>query len=169
MVLHILICCFCRPTFLRIYKKKSTEGFQSIPYAVALFSAMLTLYYGLLKPDGFLLITINSVGIFIETAYILLFMIYAPKDAKVLGNFYLFFNFALNNGEVVIRLIICFFFQFSADLYRQAAFSIKWSSFWNNHIHHNDVLRRGCAYQNCGISLCYILCLCFHCSSHHYG
>ena len=73
----------CRPTFRRIYKKKSTEGFQAIPYVVALFSAMLTLYYGLLKPDGVLLITINTIGILIESVYILLFMIYAPKDAKV--------------------------------------------------------------------------------------
>ncbi|KAL1816595.1 hypothetical protein ACET3Z_019169 [Daucus carota] len=71
------------PTFLRIYKRKSTEGFQSIPYAVALFSAMLTLYYGILKPDGFLLITINTVGIFIESTYILMFIIYAPRDAKI--------------------------------------------------------------------------------------
>ncbi|KAL1825875.1 hypothetical protein ACET3Z_012653 [Daucus carota] len=70
------------PTFRRIYKKKSTEGFQAIPYIVALFSAMLTLYYGLLKPDGFWLITINTIGILIESVYILLFMIYAPKDAK---------------------------------------------------------------------------------------
>ena len=44
---------------------------------------MLTLYYGLLKPDGVLLITINTIGILIESVYILLFMIYAPKDAKV--------------------------------------------------------------------------------------
>ncbi|KAL8087714.1 bidirectional sugar transporter NEC1-like [Apium graveolens] len=70
------------PTFLRIYRKKSTEGFQAIPYVVALFSAMLTLYYGKLKPNGVWLITINTIGIFIESAYILLFMIYAPKDAK---------------------------------------------------------------------------------------
>lgn len=73
----------CRPTFLRIYKKKSTEEFQAVPYVVALFSAMLTLYYGKLKPDGVWLITINSIGIFIESSYIVLFMIYAPKDAKV--------------------------------------------------------------------------------------
>ncbi|KAK1354102.1 Bidirectional sugar transporter SWEET [Heracleum sosnowskyi] len=70
------------PTFLRIYKKKSTEGFQAIPYIVALFSAMLTLYYGMLKTNGVWLITINTIGILIESAYILLFMIYAPKDAK---------------------------------------------------------------------------------------
>lgn len=82
-VSYICIFSICRPTFLRIYKKKSTEGFQAIPYVVALFSAMLTLYYGMLKPNGVCLITINSIGIFIESAYILLFMIYAPKDAKV--------------------------------------------------------------------------------------
>lgn len=45
---------------------------------------MLTLYYGiLLKEEGTLLVTINSIGIFIESAYVLIFMIYATREAKV--------------------------------------------------------------------------------------
>lgn len=74
----------CRPTFYGIYKSKSTQEFESLPYAVALFSSMLTLYYGLIKEDnGTLLITINSVGIAIESFYLTIFMIYAPKKTKV--------------------------------------------------------------------------------------
>ena len=81
---------FFRPTFYRIYKRKSTEGFQSIPYSVALFSAMLLLYYAFLKTDNqIMLITINSVGTCIEATYLLMYMIYAPRPAKVL---YLSFN-----------------------------------------------------------------------------
>ena len=72
-----------RPTFYRIYKKKSTEGFQSIPYAVALFSAMLLLYYGFLKTNGLMIITINTIGCAIEATYLILFMLYATKEAKV--------------------------------------------------------------------------------------
>uniref|UniRef100_F6I1N8 Bidirectional sugar transporter SWEET n=1 Tax=Vitis vinifera TaxID=29760 RepID=F6I1N8_VITVI len=70
------------PTFYRIYKRKSAEGFHSLPYIVALFSAMLWLYYALLKKDAFLLITINSFGCAIESFYILLYFFYAPMQAK---------------------------------------------------------------------------------------
>ncbi|KAG8089871.1 hypothetical protein GUJ93_ZPchr0011g27800 [Zizania palustris] len=71
------------PTFYRIYKSKSTQGFQSVPYVVALFSAMLWIYYALLKSDECLLITINSAGCVIETIYIVVYLFYAPKQAKL--------------------------------------------------------------------------------------
>ncbi|CAL9764054.1 unnamed protein product [Musa acuminata subsp. burmannicoides] len=71
------------PTFYRVYKRKSTEGFQSVPYVVALFSAMLWISYAFLKTDACLLITINSVGCAIETVYIVVCFVYAPKAAKI--------------------------------------------------------------------------------------
>ncbi|XP_074317165.1 bidirectional sugar transporter SWEET12-like [Silene latifolia] len=71
------------PTFYRIYKKKTTEEFQSIPYVVAFFSAMLWLFYAYIKTDVIFLVTINSFGVFIETIYLTLFLTYAHKQTRI--------------------------------------------------------------------------------------
>ncbi|CAK9327251.1 unnamed protein product [Citrullus colocynthis] len=94
------------PTFMRIYKKKSTEGFQSVPYVVALFSAMLWLYYASFNPNETLLITINSVGCLIETLYIAIFIVFAPKQIRVST---LRFVLLLNFGGFCLILLVTHF------------------------------------------------------------
>ncbi|OIW00249.1 hypothetical protein TanjilG_27500 [Lupinus angustifolius] len=72
------------PTFYQIYKKKTSEGYQSLPYVVALLSAMLWIYYALVKKEAaLLLITINTFGIVVETSYLALFLFYASKKARL--------------------------------------------------------------------------------------
>ncbi|KAG5017930.1 hypothetical protein AAZX31_08G350300 [Glycine max] len=93
-------------TFYRIFKKKSTEGFQSLPYLVALFSSMLWLYYALLKKDAMLLLTINSFGCVIEIIYIILYITYATGDAR---NLTLKLFFAMNVGAFALILLVTHF------------------------------------------------------------
>uniref|UniRef100_A0A0A9HIG5 Bidirectional sugar transporter SWEET n=1 Tax=Arundo donax TaxID=35708 RepID=A0A0A9HIG5_ARUDO len=71
------------PTFLRVYRKKSTEGFSSVPYVVALFSCALWILYALVKTNSSPLLTINAFGCVVESAYILLYLIYAPRPARL--------------------------------------------------------------------------------------
>ncbi|KAK6920468.1 SWEET sugar transporter [Dillenia turbinata] len=95
------------PTFHQIYKKKSTEGFQSIPYIVALFSAMLWIFYAFIKTGASLLITINSVGCVIETIYIITYFIYAPKKARIVTvKFLLLFNVVGFGTILFITLVL---------------------------------------------------------------
>ncbi|KAL1559229.1 Neuroendocrine convertase 1 [Salvia divinorum] len=71
------------PTFYTIWKRKSSEGFQALPYSVAFFSASLLLYYAFLKTGAYMIITINGIGCFIETVYLLIYVVYAPKKSKL--------------------------------------------------------------------------------------
>uniref|UniRef100_A0A0D9XFG6 Bidirectional sugar transporter SWEET n=1 Tax=Leersia perrieri TaxID=77586 RepID=A0A0D9XFG6_9ORYZ len=71
------------PTFLRVYRKKSTEGFSSVPYVVALFSCTLWILYALVKTNSSPLLTINAFGCVVEAAYILLYLLYAPRQARL--------------------------------------------------------------------------------------
>ncbi|GMY15181.1 bidirectional sugar transporter SWEET12-like [Fagus crenata] len=91
------------PTFIRVCKKKSTEGFQSVPYVVALFSSMLWLYYATLKSDEILLITINSVGCVVETIYVAVYIAFAPKQARL---FTLRLLILMNFGGFCLTLLL---------------------------------------------------------------
>ncbi|XP_010929602.1 bidirectional sugar transporter SWEET14 isoform X2 [Elaeis guineensis] len=95
------------PTFYRVYKKKSTEGFQSVPYVVALFSAMLWIYYAFIKADAYLLVTINSIGCVIETMYIVMYLSYAPKKARIFtAQVLLLLNVGLFGLIVLVTLMV---------------------------------------------------------------
>ena len=71
-------------TFKRIVMNKSTEQFSSIPYAMTLMNCLLSAWYGLpfISPNNFLVATINIAGTVIESIYVLIFLIFAPKKEK---------------------------------------------------------------------------------------
>nr|AMQ35602.1 SWEET transporter protein 12e [Solanum tuberosum] len=81
-VISILVFLAPVPAFRRICKEKSTMGYQSVPYVVALFSSMLWMYYAFIKKNAILLVSINSFGCIVETIYITIFILYASKEAR---------------------------------------------------------------------------------------
>ena len=72
-----------RKTFWRIVKNKSTQEFKSLPYICTLLSTSLWTYYGLVKPGGLFIATVNGAGAVLEAVYVILFIIYAHKQLKV--------------------------------------------------------------------------------------
>ncbi|KAK8571995.1 hypothetical protein V6N13_047622 [Hibiscus sabdariffa] len=70
-------------TFRRIVKNKSTEDFQSLPYVCTLLNSSLWTYYGISKPGGLLVATVNGFGIFVEAVYVALFLVHAPRNMRV--------------------------------------------------------------------------------------
>ncbi|XAR49621.1 hypothetical protein NMG60_11032885 [Bertholletia excelsa] len=71
-------------TFKRIIKNKSTEQFSCIPYLMALLNCLLFTWYGLpfVSPHNLLVSTISAVGAALESMYIVVFVIFAPKKEK---------------------------------------------------------------------------------------
>ena len=70
-------------TFRRIVRNGSTEDFRWLPYVTTLLSTSLWTFYGLLKPGGLLVVTVNGAGAALEAAYVTLYLIYAPRETKV--------------------------------------------------------------------------------------
>ncbi|XP_022761225.1 bidirectional sugar transporter SWEET17 isoform X2 [Durio zibethinus] len=70
-------------TFWRIIKHGSTEDFESLPYICTLLNSSLWTYYGITKPGELLVATVNGFGILVEAVYVVLFLMYAPKNMRV--------------------------------------------------------------------------------------
>ncbi|KAL5654251.1 hypothetical protein ACJX0J_033570, partial [Zea mays] len=106
-------------TFWRIVRGGTTEEFEPAPYVLTLLNALLWLYYGLTKPDGFLVATVNGFGAVMEAIYVVLFIVYAAnhatrvKTAKLaaaldIGGFGVVFaatTFAISEFELRIMVI----------------------------------------------------------------
>ncbi|XP_057795580.1 bidirectional sugar transporter SWEET1-like [Salvia miltiorrhiza] len=80
-------------TFKRIVKKRSTEQFSGVPYVMTLLNCLLSAWYGMpfVSPNNLLVSTINGTGAVIETVYVMIFILFAPKKekSKILGLFIL--------------------------------------------------------------------------------
>ncbi|GKV32016.1 hypothetical protein SLEP1_g40655 [Rubroshorea leprosula] len=81
----ISILVFASPikTFWKVVKKKSIENYKAVSYITTLLSTSLWTFYGLLKPGGLLVATVNGAGTILQLIYVILFIIYAPKDKKI--------------------------------------------------------------------------------------
>ncbi|KAH1131411.1 hypothetical protein J1N35_002789 [Gossypium stocksii] len=117
------------PAFYQIYKKKTSEGFQSLPYVISLFSAMLWIYYALLKKNEMHLIVINIFCCFIQSFYIVTYFYYGRKKEKleavklmllfnVFGSGLIFFStYFLHNPKTRLCILGYICLGFSASTY----------------------------------------------------
>ncbi|GJS59722.1 uncharacterized mitochondrial protein-like protein [Tanacetum coccineum] len=80
----ISILMFASPigTFKHVVKNKSTEDYKGIPYITTLLSTSLWTFYGLMKPGGLLVVTVNAVGSIFQLIYVIIFLIYAPEHKR---------------------------------------------------------------------------------------
>lgn len=76
---------FCRPTFVRIWKKGAVEQYSPIPYLATLINCMLWTLYALpmVQPGSLLVLTINATGLVIEIVYIILFLTFSDKKMRL--------------------------------------------------------------------------------------
>lgn len=155
-----------RPTFYQICKKKTAEGYHSIPYMVALSSAMMLLYYGILKTNAVLIISINVIGCAIEIVYLVLYIIYAPKREKVT---FVTCKSWWNPKQNLFWYWKDSFVSELAGFNNEVHTAVQHGRLWLDHLTHQFINRR---VQTCdchGMDLCCLQCcrICF--SFKHHG
>ncbi|XP_038904326.1 bidirectional sugar transporter SWEET5-like [Benincasa hispida] len=71
-------------TFYKIIKNKSMQEFKPDPYIATVLNCMFWVFYGMpfVHPDSVLVVTINGVGLFIELAYLTIFVIFADNKGR---------------------------------------------------------------------------------------
>ncbi|XP_049935836.1 bidirectional sugar transporter SWEET16 [Nymphaea colorata] len=105
-VISILV--FASPvgTLKRVVRKRSVGEFKAIPYVCTLLSTCLWSFYGLLKPGGLLVLTVNAAGASLEAIYVAFFLLYSPKHARIkLGKLVMALNVVLFGGIVAVTLL----------------------------------------------------------------
>ncbi|XP_076947536.1 bidirectional sugar transporter SWEET5-like [Bidens hawaiensis] len=72
------------PTFLRIIKAKSVQAFKPDPYVATLLNCAVWMFYALpiVHPNSLLVMTINGVGLTIETVFIAIFFTYSTWGGR---------------------------------------------------------------------------------------
>ncbi|CAA2955065.1 bidirectional sugar transporter SWEET17-like [Olea europaea var. sylvestris] len=81
-IISILMFLSPAKTFWRIVKDRSTQEFESLPYICTLLGSSLWTYYGIIKPDSYLVATVNGFGVVVETVYVFLFLVFAPPKNR---------------------------------------------------------------------------------------
>lgn len=74
-----------RPTFYRIWRKKSVEQYSPLPYLATFGNCTLWVLYGLpmVHPNSILVVTINGAGVAIQAVYLSLFLIFSDHKKRL--------------------------------------------------------------------------------------
>lgn len=92
-------------TFKRVIKKRTTEDFSGLPYAIAFFNCLLYTWYG--SPfisngwDNVVVMVVNAIGLLLECCFLCIYLRFAPPRSKrnigmmVVGLFLVFCTIAI--------------------------------------------------------------------------
>eukprot|EP00253_Pinus_taeda_P013148 PITA_13148 len=72
------------PTFLKVWKWKSTRGFSGFPYPMTLLNCALWVLYGMpfVHPNSILVVTVNGAGVIFETVYTIVFLVFCKNKKE---------------------------------------------------------------------------------------
>jgi solute carrier family 50 protein (sugar transporter) len=86
------------PTFVNVWKWKSTRGYSGFPYPMTLLNCALWVLYGMpfVHPHSILVVTVNGAGVLFEAVYTIFFLIFCKdknEKRRVVGLLALIFVF----------------------------------------------------------------------------